>query len=148
GRYPEEREGTHDRSHLRGAYSDCSSGVPSGSTAVGMTETRRAMNPPEYEPAQLRRMTDDELGALARHQTRYFDYLYHDAATTLPLREGETAFEEAWRLCAPVLVEELARQVLEVEPDAIRARFETSQYENCYFFSGSPDLTMVDGDER
>jgi hypothetical protein len=44
-----------------------------------------------------------------------------------------------------VLVEQLAREVLLVEPRALTALFTTSHYDNGNFFEGDPDLTLVGG---
>lgn len=51
----------------------------------------------------------------------------------------------ARRRAAPVLLEQLAREVLLVEPRAISARFTTSRYDNGCFFEGDPNLTLAGG---
>ena len=63
-----------------------------------------------------------------------FTRLYSEGVATLAVTNFMLMLQEAWRRCAPVLVEQLARYVLLVEPRALTARFTTSHYDNGYFF--------------
>jgi hypothetical protein len=99
----------------------------------------------EVDATRLRAMSAEELDAVALDHLQYFTDLYADGVTTLAVTEFLGALSEAWRRYAPVLLEQLARAVLRVEPRALSARFTTSHYENGYFFDTDPDLTLTGG---
>jgi hypothetical protein len=104
------------------------------------------MTAPEVDVPRLPQMSADELAALAQRQEQFFTLLYSEGVATLAVTEFMHVLQEAWRRCAPVLVEQLAREVLFVEPRALSARFTTRRYDNGHFFDGDPDLTLVGGD--
>jgi hypothetical protein len=107
--------------------------------------TKPTMTAPEVDVPRLPQMSAEDLAALAQRQEQFFKLLYSEGVATLAVTEFMHVLQEAWRRCAPVLVEQLAREVLLVEPRAISARFMTSRYDNGSFFAGDPNLTLAGG---